>query len=85
MTPISREWNDMTIPIPCNATPVRLCGTAINPARAELGKTTCIECQQDLDVTEPVKHLVAIPYGKGAYQHIYNPADLIDTNTKQPR
>lgn len=66
-------------------TPCRLCGISINPARAELGKTTCIECQQDLDVTEPVKHLVAIPYGKGAYQHIYNPADLFDTNSKQPR
>jgi hypothetical protein len=68
------------VPKPC-----RICNDAINPARAELGKTTCIECQVDLDRQYPVKHLVAIPYSKGAYQHIYNPKDLFNTNPKEQR
>jgi hypothetical protein len=27
--------------------------------------------------------MVQIPYSKGAYQYIYNPADLIGTNPKR--
>jgi hypothetical protein len=65
--------------------PCRCCGKAIPFKRSRLGKTTCLPCQQDLDITEPVKHTVAIAYNKGAYQHIYNPADLFNTNPKQPR
>lgn len=63
--------------------PCRICGEAIPPARLLLEKTTCLPCQQDLDITEPVRHLVAIPYNKGAYQHIHNPADLFGTNPKR--
>jgi hypothetical protein len=63
--------------------PCRICGETITPARALLEKTTCLDCQVDLDKTEPVKHTVAIPYNKGAYQHIYNPADLFGTNPKR--
>jgi hypothetical protein len=50
-----------------------------------LGKTTCIECQADLDRLYPTHHTVAIPYSKGAYQHIYDPADLFNTNPKEQR
>jgi hypothetical protein len=63
----------------------RCCGEAIPFKRRKLGKLTCLDCQQDLDRTEPVRHTVAIAYNKGAYQHIYNPADLFNTNPKQPR
>ncbi len=72
-------------PAPLAATPCRICGEAIDPRRAALEKTTCLDCQVDLDRLHPVKHLVAIPYSKGAYQHIYNPAELFQTNPKQPR
>jgi hypothetical protein len=65
--------------------PCRICKQAIDLRRVVLEKTTCFECQQNLDITEPVKHLVAIAYNKGAYQYIHNPADLFDTNPKQPR
>ena len=65
--------------------PCRICNDAINPARAALGKTTCIECQADLDRLYPTHHTVAIPYSKGAYQHIYDPADLFNTNPKEQR
>ena len=65
--------------------PCRICGDAIYPRRVLLEKTTCLACQADLDKTEPIKHTVAIPYNKGAYQHIHNPADLFNTNPKEPR
>jgi hypothetical protein len=65
--------------------PCRICGVDIAPLRAALEKTTCIDCQIDLDRTQPVKHLIAIPYGKGAYQYIHNPQDLFLTNQKDPR
>lgn len=65
--------------------PCRICGEAIDPRRAALEKTTCIECQADLDRLHPTQHLVAIPYGKGAYQYIHDPADLFNTNQKEPR
>ena len=67
------------------ATPCRICGESIDPRRVMLEKTTCLDCQADLDRTEPVKHLIAIPYSKGAYQYIHNPAELFQTNPKQPR
>jgi hypothetical protein len=65
--------------------PCRICKQAIDPRRVVLEKTTCLECQQDLDITEPVKHLIAIPYNKGAYQYIHDPKDLFNTNPKEPR
>ena len=63
----------------------RICGEAIQAARARLEKSTCLPCQQDLDRTEPVHHTIAIPYNKGAYQYIHNPRDLFQTNPKEPR
>jgi hypothetical protein len=68
------------VPKPC-----RICGETIDPRRAALEKTTCIDCQVDLDRTNPVRHLVAIPYGKGAYQYIHDPKDLFNTNQKHIR
>lgn len=65
--------------------PCHVCGEPIPEARAALDKTTCIECQADLDKTEPVKHLVAIPYSRGAYQYIHDPKDLFQTNQKEVR
>lgn len=61
------------------------CREPIDHRRANLGKTTCFDCQAVIDRTNPVKHLVAIPYNKGAYQHIHDPADLFSTNPKDPR
>jgi hypothetical protein len=65
--------------------PCRVCGEAIDTRRAALSKSTCLECQADLDKQNPTQHLVAIPYNKGAYQYIHNPAELFQTNPKQPR
>jgi len=65
------------------AKPCRICGEAIGYARAALEKTTCLDCQADLDRTDPVQHCIAIPYNKGAYQYIHNPADLFGTNPKR--
>ncbi len=65
------------------ATPCRICGNAIQPARANLEKTTCLDCQADLDRQQPVKHTIAIPYAKGAYQYIHDPKDLFQTNPKR--
>lgn len=67
------------------ATLCRICGDNIPHQRQRLGKTTCIDCQADLDRTEPTPHLIAIPYNKGAYQYIHNPRDLFQTNPKEPR
>lgn len=63
----------------------RVCDAQIDPRRVVLEKTTCIDCQADIDKAEPVKHLIAIPYNKGAYQYIHDPRDLFQTNPKQPR
>lgn len=68
------------VPKPC-----RICGDHIGYRRQRIGKATCLDCQADLDRTEPTKHLIAIPYNKGAYQYIHDPADLFGTNPKQPR
>lgn len=70
---------------PTHTTPCHTCGEPIPPSRAALGKTTCIECQIDIDRLHPTKHLVAIPYGKGAYQYIHDPKDLFNTNQKEQR
>jgi hypothetical protein len=65
--------------------PCRICNEILDPRRAALEKTTCLECQADLDKTEPVKHTIAIPYNKGAYQYIHDPQDLFNTNPKEQR
>jgi hypothetical protein len=59
------------------------CGEEIVQGRVDLGYTTCLDCGEAK--AKERKFTVAIPYGKGAYQLIYNPADLFNTNQKQTR
>ena len=57
------------------------CGESIHPRRAALGYSTCLTCGEAQART--VKHTVAIPYSKGAYQLITNPDLLRQTNPKR--
>jgi hypothetical protein len=53
---------------------------------AEEGKRiTCLQCGEVAAKAESKQKasMVQIPYSKGAYQYIYNPADLIGTNPKR--
>lgn len=60
-----------------------ICGGSISKARFALGYRVCLACGEAK--AKERKFTVAIPYGKGAYQLIYNPADLFNTNQKQTR
>ena len=46
---------------------------------------TCAQCGEAAAKVEIKRKasMVQIPYSKGAYQYIYNPADLIGTNPKR--
>jgi len=57
------------------------CGLEISIGRLDLGYTTCLKCGDE--VAKRVKHIVQIPYSKGAYQYIHNPQDLCFTNPKR--
>lgn len=57
------------------------CGTDIHPRRAALGYSTCLQCGEAQ--ARSVKHTVAIPYSKGAYQLITNADLLKQTNPKR--
>jgi hypothetical protein len=57
------------------------CGASIASRRAALGYTTCLECGEK-DANQ-VKHTVAIPFSKGAYQLITNPDLMRTTNPKR--
>ena len=59
------------------------CGGVISIGRYKLGYRLCLTCGDEK--AKERKFTVAIPYGKGAYQLIYNPADLFNTNQKQTR
>ena len=59
------------------------CGNEISKARFALGYRVCLVCGEAQ--AKKRKFTVAIPYGKGAYQLIHNPADLFNTNQKQTR
>ena len=62
-----------------------VCGTHIDHRRAALGYKLCLWCGEDAAKAESKQKasMVQIPYSKGAYQYIYNPADLIGTNPKR--
>jgi hypothetical protein len=60
-----------------------ICGGGISEARFALGYRVCLSCGEAQ--AKKRKFTVAIPYGKGAYQLIHNPADLFNTNQKQTR
>lgn len=61
------------------------CGdsSAKTQKRFAIGLKSCINHGDIL--AKQKKFTVAIPYGKGAYQLIYNPSDLFNTNQKQTR
>lgn len=63
------------------ATPCRICGNPIQHRRVLLEKTTCIDCQADLDKTEPVRHTI-VPLHKSNYIPVFNREDLKGINNK---
>ena len=62
-----------------------VCADHIDPRRAALGYKLCLWCGEDAAKAESRQKasMVQIPYSKGAYQYIYDPADLIGTNPKR--
>jgi len=63
-------------------------GGQVEPERADLLKDqnkplTCKPCGNKLAILQAAKYTVAIPYNKGAYQFIYDPADMVITNPKR--
>lgn len=61
------------------------CGGTIAHARYKLGYTNCLECGEYHAKIESKRKasMVQIPFSKGAYQYIYNPAELCFTNPKR--
>lgn len=57
------------------------CGEEIDHRRVALGYFSCLVCGEKN--AKKVKHIVQIPYSKGAYQYIHNPSDLCFTNPKR--
>lgn len=62
-----------------------ICGDDYPAERHALGYKFCLLCGDDVARQERTSWCVSIPYSKGAYQLITNPADLLGTNPKQPR
>jgi hypothetical protein len=62
-----------------------VCGDDYPVERFNLGYRYCLPCGDDIAREERKSWCVSIPYSKGAYQLITNPADLLGTNPKQPR
>lgn len=58
----------------------RECGDDIPQKRWALGYKHCMVCGESLAKLK--KHVVQIPFTKGAYQYIHNPDDLKITNHK---
>lgn len=61
------------------------CGDDFPVERHALGYNTCMPCGESIAKEARSSWCVAIPYSKGAYQLITDPADLFGTNPKQPR
>lgn len=61
----------------------KICGEEYAYGRWRKGYAVCLECGDA--IAKERKFTVAIPYGKGAYQHIHDPADLFNTNQKNTR
>ena len=57
------------------------CGEPFPPARHALGYTTCLPCGDQ--IAKRTRHIVQIPFSKGAYQYIHNPDDLKITDPKR--
>jgi len=58
-----------------------VCTEPIDPRRSALGFVLCLSCGER--EARQVRHIVQIPYSKGAYQYIHNPDDLKITNPKR--
>ena len=56
------------------------CGEAINPRRAALGYTTCLDCGDK--AAREIRFTVMPAYSKGAYQ-VISRADIANTNPKR--
>lgn len=66
--------------VPSNQ-PCRTCGDDIDLRRWSLGYKHCLVCGETL--ARQKTHVVQIPFSKGAYQYIHDPAaDLRITNPK---
>jgi hypothetical protein len=63
------EWK----PCPC-------CGDDVPNERVLAGYNLCMPCGEAR--ARERKHIVQIPFSKGAYQYIHNPQDLRITNPK---
>lgn len=61
------------------------CGDDVHIERWSLGYHWCKFCGEERARVDRLGWCVSIPYSKGAYQLITNPADLLGTNPKQPR
>ena len=61
--------------------PCRNCGDDIPLARWALGFKHCMLCGEKLATQK--RHIVEIPFSKGAYQYIHNPDDLRLVNPKR--
>lgn len=61
------------------------CRGYVHSQRYRLGYKTCLQCGEMAAREEKRRKasMVQIPYSKGAYQYIHNPADLIGTNPKR--
>ena len=61
------------------------CGGYIAHERYKLGYKICKECGEYHAMQEKKRKasMVQIPYSKGAYQYIHDPADLFHTNPKR--
>ena len=62
------------------------CDTYVDSKRADILNQsnrllTCLKCGDA--IAKGKKHIVQIPYSKGAYQYIHNPQDLFFTNPKR--
>jgi ribosomal protein L37AE/L43A len=61
--------------------PCRNCGEDILLARWSLGFKHCMPCGEKF--ARQKRHIVEIPFSKGAYQYIHNPDDLRLVNPKR--
>ena len=59
----------------------RECGDEVDPRRWGRGYKLCLLCGEE--AARQVKHIVEIPFSKGAYQYIHNPDDLKIVNPKR--
>ena len=61
----------------------RECGDDVPPERWALGYHFCMPCGEA--VAREQKHVVQIPFSKGAYQFIYNPREELRITNPKPR